>query len=170
MNKQFITVEVPIPGADLKTIVRTIQVEVVAKWSEGIGDYLLDGEARTKIERAKAREMGVLLPEQIKDLRERLGLTQKQMSELLRIGAKTWSRWETERERPSHSMNILLRALDDGKLDIPYLRGLQGKTPPARSGAKLPPRRAAPIKRRSAEQDSIQHSGSRKAEAAGKAR
>ena len=59
-----------------------------------------------------------------KALRKRLGLTQPQISELLQIGEKTWTRWETGRERPSRSINVLLFALNDGKLDAAYLRSV----------------------------------------------
>jgi DNA-binding transcriptional regulator YiaG len=127
MKKEKITIQIPIPDAQGKEIVRTVETEVLAVYDETVGDYVLDGDALNQMERVKAREMGVLIPEQIKALRERLGLRQKDISELLQIGAKTWSRWENERERPSRSMNILLRALNDGRLDVPYLRGLQEK-------------------------------------------
>ena len=43
------------------------------------------------------------------------------MAELLQIGEKSYSRWETGRERPSRSMNILLAALADGRIDVAYL-------------------------------------------------
>lgn len=76
------------------------------------------------LDKAKARHMGLLTPEQIKALRKRLGLTQPQISELLQIGEKTWTRWETGRERPSRSINVLLFALNDGKLDAAYLRSV----------------------------------------------
>src|SRR5207237_10451244 len=68
--------------------------------------------------------MGLLTPEQIKALRQRTGLTQRQISELLQIGDKTSTRWETGRERPFRSINVLLCALHDGKIDLPYLASL----------------------------------------------
>lgn len=84
----------------------------------------LDTEATAILDKVKARHMGLLTPEQIKALRKRLGLTQPQISELLQIGEKTWTRWETGRERPSRSINVLLFALNDGKLDAAYLRSV----------------------------------------------
>jgi transcriptional regulator with XRE-family HTH domain len=68
--------------------------------------------------------MGLMLPENIQQLREGLQLTQREISDLLQLGGKTWSRWETGRERPSRSMNILLSALRDRKLDVRYLKSL----------------------------------------------
>ena len=66
--------------------------------------------------------MGLLLPEEIKALRQRLNLTQIEMSDLLQIGEKTYTRWESGRSRPSQVLNLLLRALRDGRLDVAYLR------------------------------------------------
>lgn len=124
MKREKIKVQVPIPDARGKKITRTVETQVWADFDETIGDYILDGEALNKIERVKAREMGIMLPEDIKRLRQRLGLRQKDICQLLQIGEKTWSRWENERERPSRSMNILLHALNDGRLNIPYLKNV----------------------------------------------
>ncbi len=88
------------------------------------GEIYLDTEATAILDRVKARHLGLLTPEQIRALRLRLGLTQKTISELLQIGEKTWTRWETGRERPFRSINLLLCALNDGKIDMPYLRSL----------------------------------------------
>ncbi len=115
-------VPVPIPTPDGKAIAEIISVTVPCRIEEGTGEPILGGEALRLIDRAKARYMGLLLPEEIAALRERLGMTQKDMCELLKIGAKTYSRWETGRERPSQSMNLLLCGLTDGKLTVPYLR------------------------------------------------
>ena len=48
----------------------------------------------------------------------------KGMAELLQLGEKSWTRWETGVERPSRSMNVLLCAVYDGKIDVGYLRAL----------------------------------------------
>ncbi|MDR1283523.1 MAG: helix-turn-helix domain-containing protein [Opitutaceae bacterium] len=53
-------------------------------------------------------------------LRERLGLTQGKIAELLKIGARTWTRRECGRQRPSQSLNLLLRALQTGVI-TPYM-------------------------------------------------
>lgn len=119
------TVSVPIPNHDGSGIAETIQVEIDV-WRDPVsGDEYLDGHARAKIENAKARHMGLLSPEQIKELRVYLHLKQREMAELLQIGEKTWTRWETGRERPSRSMNVLLNALYDGRIDINYLNQLR---------------------------------------------
>lgn len=116
---------VAIPTVDGKGIAETVVIEVPCKIDPTTGEEFLTGEALAEIDRVKARHMGLLQPEEIRKLRECLGLTQKDMSDLLQIGAKSYTRWESGRERPFRSLNILLRALYDGKLDVNYLRSIQ---------------------------------------------
>lgn len=115
---------VHIPSADGSGIARTEMVEVDAWRDPATGDIYLDGYATEKLEAFKARYLGILAPEQIRNLRNAIGMTQKGMAELLQLGEKTWTRWETGRERPSRSMNVLLCALYDGRVDVNYLRSL----------------------------------------------
>jgi len=124
-NKELIEVDVHIPSADGKSVERIEKAQVWAEYNKDYQDYILDGEALAEIERIKARHMGLLSPEQIGALRNRLGVTQKQIADLLQIGAKSWTRWETGRDRPSRSINILLQALDDGKIDLNYLQSVR---------------------------------------------
>ena len=121
-----IEVEEPvhIPNLDGSGIAETIHVKVPAWRDPKDGEVYLDTEATAILDKVKARHMGLLTPEQIKALRKRLGLTQPQISELLQIGEKTWTRWETGRERPSRSINVLLFALNDERLDAVYLRSV----------------------------------------------
>lgn len=126
MNKKMIKIEVPIPSSDGKSVAYVIPVEVPARFDEELQDYVLDGSAVKEIDRVKARHMGLMSPDEMKGMRGRLGMTQKQMAELLQIGEKSWSRWENGRERPSRSMNLLIRSLNDGKVDPNYLRSVCG--------------------------------------------
>jgi DNA-binding transcriptional regulator YiaG len=114
--------EVPIPSADGESITETIIVEVPVAWNEELKQYLITPDAQKIIEDTKARHMGLLLPDQLRELRVRLGdLTQTQIGELLQIGEKSWSRWESGKQRPSRSVNLLLRALYDGQIGVEYL-------------------------------------------------
>jgi len=116
--------EVIIPTLDGTAIAERIPVTVTALKSRKTGEIYLDGNALAELDKVKARHMGLLTPLEIKDLRETVGLSQKQISTLLQIGEKSWTRWETGRERPSRSFNVLLNALADGRIDIPYLKSL----------------------------------------------
>lgn len=118
-------VEVSIPTMEGDSIAETIQVEVEVWHNPNTGEVFLDGHARAKLEAAKARHLGLLTAEQIKELRQYLQLTQRELADLLQIGEKSWTRWETGRERPSRSLNVLLNALYDGRIDIHYLRQLR---------------------------------------------
>jgi transcriptional regulator with XRE-family HTH domain len=117
-------IEVPIPTLDGKTVARIEKVKVQALRNPKDGEIYLDGEALQLLDDVKARHMGLMLPAELKGLRETLGLTQKQISVLLQIGEKTWTRWETGRERPSRSMNLLLYCLWDRRIDVRYLKSL----------------------------------------------
>lgn len=119
-----VTQPVRIPSRDGKQFAETVRVKVPAWRDPEDGEIYLDSEAERILEKVKARHIGLLTTSQIKALRQRLGLTQKEICKLLQIGMKTWTRWETGRERPFRSINVLLCALNDGKIDVPYLRAL----------------------------------------------
>lgn len=115
------TEKVIVPAYGQKGYKIATEIKVPAWQDPETNEIFLDGEATAKIEEAKARYMGLLCPEQIKELRNHLGLTQKQISELLQIGPKSWTRWESGKERPSRSINLMLCALYQGELTIDYL-------------------------------------------------
>lgn len=121
------TFDVSIPTADGESIAELITIEIPMEWDEEIQEWLMTDEGLLKVEDTKARHMGLMLPAEIRALRERLNLTQKEISEALQIGEKTWSPWENGRKRPSRSINLLLRALDDGKITIDYLKAVATK-------------------------------------------
>ena len=115
---------VVIPNATGDGIAETIWKDVPAWQDPKTGEVFLDGESRDILDGVKARYMGILLPHQLRDLRDAVGTTQKGMAGLLQLGEKTWTRWETGMERPSRSMNVLLCAVYDGKVDVNYLRSM----------------------------------------------
>ncbi|MGJ8650770.1 MAG: helix-turn-helix domain-containing protein [Opitutaceae bacterium] len=118
------TFDVSIPTTDGESIAELISIQIPMEWDEEIQEWLMTDEGLQKVEETKARHMGLMLPAEIRGLRERLNLTQKEISEALQIGEKTWSPWENGRNRPSRSINLLLRALDDGKITIDYLKAV----------------------------------------------
>lgn len=112
---------VPIPDASGEHVAFEVPITITEKWNDAIGTWFLTPESQEEIENTKARYMGLLLPEELKALRLRYRMSQKQIGELLQIGEKSWTRWETGRQRPSRSINLLLRALNDGILNPAYL-------------------------------------------------
>ena len=120
--KRFRTkVPVHIPTLDGKAVAETVDVEVEAWRNPKDGEIYLDGNALQALDDTKARYLGLMSPAAISELRKQLGVTQKRMAELLQIGEKSYCRWETGRERPSRSINLLLSALADGRIDVAYL-------------------------------------------------
>ena len=69
----------------------------------------LDDEADRQISAAFRREARLLAPEEIRQGREKLGLTQKQFAQLLGIGEATVSRWETGAQIQQRAMDRFLR-------------------------------------------------------------
>lgn len=125
VERQEIEFDVEIPNLARTAIVETIRIRIPIERDPVTGEEILTSEALDLIENTQARYLGLLLPGEIRALRKQLGLTQRQFGELLQVGEKTASRWETGRGRPSRSLNVLLCALRDKKLLLPYLEGLQ---------------------------------------------
>jgi DNA-binding transcriptional regulator YiaG len=119
--KVLTKVQVHVPTLDGTGIAETINVEVEGYQNPTDREIYFSGETLEKLDEVKSRHMGLLLPEEIKELRDQMGVTQKRMGELLQIGEKSYCRWENGRERPSRSLNLLLAALSDGRIDVAYL-------------------------------------------------
>jgi DNA-binding transcriptional regulator YiaG len=111
-----------IPDAE-GNIVRRAKIKVPVEWDEAIGEWMMTPEALRMVEDAKAREMGLIMPEEMKALRKSLGLTQAQMGALFQVGGKSWTRWEGGKYRPNRVISLLIRAVADGHLSADYLRG-----------------------------------------------
>ena len=135
------TFNVMIPNLEGDGVAEIVPVQVQVFTDPETGAEVLTPESLDLIEKTKARYLGLLSPEALKQLRERFELTQEEISELLQIGAKTYTRWESGRARPSRSLNVLLRAIRDGVVTAEYLRaqreGIEGQLPSSR--AKLLP-------------------------------
>lgn len=127
MKTKYEDFEVSVPDLDGTGFAEKLTVKVPLEWDEELQQWLLTPKANQIIEDTKARHMGLLLPSQFRELRERLSYSQKQMGELFHIGAKSWTRWESGKLRPSRSINLLVRALYEGNLSMNYLLKRNGK-------------------------------------------
>lgn len=85
-----------------------------ATWREcaNCGEQLLSAELGRKIEELSMLRQGLLMPAQIKAVREKLGLTQTAMAERLGVGEKTYTRWESGRSMQNKSSDNLIRLMD----------------------------------------------------------
>jgi putative zinc finger/helix-turn-helix YgiT family protein len=68
------------------------------------------------------RKHGLLSAEDIRAIRKRFGLTQRDLARLLRLGSNTISRWEAGRNVQTEAMDVLLRLLRDVPGSLAYLR------------------------------------------------
>lgn len=103
-------------------LLETITVEVETR----TGQEYLTLESRERIEAIRARHLGLLTGGDIKALRSRLDLSQKDLTELLQCGDKSLSRWENGHSLPTGIVNAILRLLDEGYLAPASLRAVQG--------------------------------------------
>jgi DNA-binding transcriptional regulator YiaG len=127
MKTKYEEFEVLVPNMDGTAVAERVKVMIPLRWDDELNDWLLTPEAHQIIEDTKARRIGLLLPAQLKKLRERYDYTQKEMGELFQVGEKSWTRWESGRHRPSRSINLLIRALYEGQISINYLLKRAGK-------------------------------------------
>lgn len=129
MKNKTVTFDIQIPDANGERAEKVVTIDVPVIWDEMIEEWVLTEAAHEMIDRRKAVEMGLLSPEQLRSLREKHGLSQKQMGELFQVGEKSWCRWESGKHRPTRSINLLIRALYDGEISIQYLRERAGLAP-----------------------------------------
>jgi len=68
------------------------------------------------------KKHGLLSADDIRAIRTRFKLTQRDLARLLRLGANTISRWEAGRNVQTEAMDVLLRLLRDVPGSLDYLR------------------------------------------------
>lgn len=121
-NRPF-DIHLPSRGDDTPERVETIQVEV---YLDADGDEILTPESIARIDEVHARHRGLLTGSDIREMRERLGMTQKELAHYLGCGAKTLSRWENGSGYPSELANRILRLLDEGFVSPASLESVMG--------------------------------------------
>jgi len=84
---------------------------VLAFECDHCGEQFLDPSSENAIAAAQRKAMGLLSADEIRALRERLHKTQVEISALLGIGQKTYTRWESGSHFQSESSDRYLRLL-----------------------------------------------------------
>ncbi len=74
------------------------------------------------VKNAVRKQLGLLPPEKIVAIREKLGLTQQELEELLGQGPKVVTRWENGRVIQHPSADMILRMLDREPATLETLR------------------------------------------------
>jgi HTH-type transcriptional regulator/antitoxin MqsA len=91
------------------------KVRVKGWWCESCGEGILTGEDLRRYSRAlqnlKAKAEQVLPPADVTAIREKLGLSQRQASELLGGGPRAFQKYEAGSQTPSVPMSHLLKLL-----------------------------------------------------------
>ena len=82
----------------------------------------IDDEADRQISAAFRREARLLAPEEIRQGREQLEMTQKQFANLLGVGEATISRWETGAQIQQRAMDRFLRVCFASPAAVALLR------------------------------------------------
>jgi putative zinc finger/helix-turn-helix YgiT family protein len=85
-----------------------------ARWRhcESCGESILPDELTRALDRERCRRLGLLTPDQIREVREKTGLSAVDMSHLLGIGEKTYTRWENGRSLQTKASDTLIRLID----------------------------------------------------------
>lgn len=86
------------------------------------GERYFGSKAARKQHAAVSRALGLLSPEEIQAIRERLGPTQAEFARLTGIGEATISRWECGRLLPNRAMDNYLRRLDHNASNVSLLK------------------------------------------------
>jgi putative zinc finger/helix-turn-helix YgiT family protein len=84
----------------------------------------LPDESFEKVLQALYEKAGLLTPSEIRNKRESLGLTQKQLATFMTVPDSTVSRWETGGQIQQRAMDKLLRVF----FDLPEVRAYLGAT------------------------------------------
>src|SRR6266852_5326162 len=85
-----------------------------ASWlhCESCNEDILSSELDAAINRERYRRLGLLPPKEIRRVREKTGLSAVDMSHLLGVGEKTYTRWENGRSLQTKASDTLIRLMD----------------------------------------------------------
>jgi putative zinc finger/helix-turn-helix YgiT family protein len=76
------------------------------------GENIIPHELDQAIDRERYRRLGLLAPKEIRRVREKTGLSAVDMSHLLSVGEKTYTRWENGRSLQTKASDTLIRLID----------------------------------------------------------
>ena len=76
------------------------------------GEEILPDELTKAIEAEQYRRLGLLTPSEIRQVRQKTGLSAVDMANLLGVGEKSYTRWENGRSIQNKSNDTLIRLLD----------------------------------------------------------
>jgi putative zinc finger/helix-turn-helix YgiT family protein len=89
------------------------------------GNFVEDDQTLERMAEETYRQLGLLTPGQIREGREKLGLKQQELADLLGLGGNSLSRWENGRVYQARSMDTLLRIVFDVPEAVHHLRAIR---------------------------------------------
>ncbi|MFM8474490.1 MAG: type II TA system antitoxin MqsA family protein [Planctomycetaceae bacterium] len=95
-----------IPGGDFQI--------ANANWQacSSCGEEIIPDDLSKLIERTRYQRLGLLSPEQIKQVRARTGLSAVEMAQIIGAGDKSYTRWENGKSLQSKATDTLIRLVD----------------------------------------------------------
>lgn len=98
---------------------------------EDPGDTIIHDDAATaRITEETYRQLGLLTPAEIRAGREKLGMTQQELQEMLGLGGNSLSRWENSHIYQARSLDTLLRIALDVPEAMIFLKGRESARRP----------------------------------------
>lgn len=95
-----------IPGGDFEVTDATWQACTYC------GEEIIPDDLNKAVERIRYQRLGLLSPEQIKQVRAKTGLSAVEMSQIIGAGDKSYTRWESGRSIQNKATDTLLRLVD----------------------------------------------------------
>lgn len=89
----------------------TFTVMVPALKCDACGEVITDHRAEVARHAGACRHLGLLTPEEVREVRAALGMTRKQFAQSFAIPPASMERWENGRLMQNKSMDMLLRAI-----------------------------------------------------------
>jgi HTH-type transcriptional regulator/antitoxin MqsA len=109
--------------------IRVVAEAVPVLACPGCEEVFYGPDAEQAHHRAICKALGLLTPEQIRRVRERVGMSQAEFARLTGIGVATLSRWEQGRLMQTRSLDGYLQILDAIPDAIRVLEKLRGRSP-----------------------------------------
>lgn len=95
---------------------RSVEIDMPGWYAEGVEDGIHDGDDMKVSDRAlhrlKAQAEGLLLPEDVRRIRRKLGLSQREAGLVIGGGPNAFQKYEAGDVLASHAISSALRVLD----------------------------------------------------------
>ena len=108
-------------------------IDVPGWYCDGCGESIHTGRdtkvSSRLLRRMKAKDQGLLIADEVRRIRKRLGLTQKDADSLMGVAPGTFRRCENSDEMVSRAVSGLLRLLDENPDGLSVIRPIECRAP-----------------------------------------